>query len=374
MGSTKNPVLGCFPLPGDVVPGRSPGTLGSNDAGDPNALMCLAADTPGAVGTGGDRSMSLLPKESLSCEMPVQVIEVDLGKMRRFLYTVAYAEAANAATTRGFASAEIHTGDEMQVEAAARAGADTLMDELQQALAAGPDAVQAFVAAQDARKSRAQSSLQIKFAEAQTAGNRWVSFFGGAVKVLSAVKFASTVTIKTLSIFTGPAGTLVDWAYSGTQAGVKYLQTGKPDQTLGGVVVEETGKNVLQELADVLNESVANGLMTQAEKNKLEGLIGNYKGSANKIEEGLAKLEKQIEEALKTTKGAKKIPGLIRRNAETLAKLKALRVNTAKAFLHNGRPLGLAKKAAGKTLSLVFLASDVKDAWNEAADEWRAAD
>jgi len=118
------------------MPGRSPGTLGRNDAGDPDARMCMAADTPGTVGTGGDLAMSLLPQERLSCEMPIQVIEVDLGKMRRFLYTVAYAEAANAATTRGFASTEIDTGNQMQVEAAARTGAENPMDVLPPAPAA----------------------------------------------------------------------------------------------------------------------------------------------------------------------------------------------------------------------------------------------
>ena len=374
MGGTRNPTLGCFPLPGDVMPGRSPGTLGRNDAGDPDARMCMAADTPGTVGTGGDLAMSLLPQERFSCEMPIQVIEVDLGKMRRFLYTVAYAEAANAATTRGFASAEIDTGNQMQVEAAARSGADFLMAELQQALAAGPEAVKSFVAAQEARKARAQASLQTKFAEAQQAGNRWVSVFGWTVKGLSAIKFASTVTIKTLSIITGPGGTVVDFVYSGVQAGVKYLQTGKADETLAGVVVEETGKNIGQELGDFLNESLANGLMTQAEKNKIEGLIGNYQGNAKKIEEQLANLEKQIQQSLKTGNGAKKIPGLMRRNTDALAKLKNLRVKTANALLKSGKPLGLAKKAGGKTLSLVFLASEVKDAWNEAAAEWRASD
>lgn len=374
MSGTRNPILGSSPLPGHVMPGRSPGSLGRNDAGDPDARMCMAADTPGSVGSGGDRAMSLIPKVKMSCEMPIQVIEVDLAKMRHFLYTVAYAEATNEATTRGFASDEIHTGNELQVEATARNGADKLMNELQEALANGPEAVKAFVAKQEDRKTRARAALNTKFTEALSAGSWWVSVFGGTVKFLSAVKFASTVTIKTLSIFSGAAGTAVDWAYSATQEGVKNLQTDKTQKPLAVVVVDETSKNIGQEILTELNEAVANGLMTREEKNKIEGLIGNYKGNAKQIEERLAKLEKQIEESLKTAKGAKKIPGLKSRNLEALAKLKILRINTLKAFLRNGRPVGLAKKVSGKVFSLAFLASDVKDAWNEAAAEWRASD
>ena len=354
----------------------------------------MAADTPGSVGSGGDRAMSLIPKVKMSCEMPVQAIEVDLAKMRHFLYTVAYAEALNAATTRGLerpsatgpdsitgnATAgvremdEIHIGDQRMIESAARDGADKLMNQLQRAIEAGPTAVKGFVGAQEQRKTSARLALNAKFAEAQRESSRLVSQYGGIIKVLSAVKFVSTVTIKTLSIFTGGAGTAIDWAYSATQEGVKNLQTDKPQKPMAVVVVDETTKNIGQEILTEFNEALAKGMITREEKNKIEGLIGNYKGSARQIEERLAKLEKQIEEALKTAKGAKKIPGLKSKNLETLAKQKILRIKTLKAFLRNGRPVGLAKKVSGKALSLAFLASDVKDAWNEAAAEWRASD
>jgi len=371
MGNSKNRILGCFPLPGQAVPGRSAGSLGWKDAGDPDTVMCMAGDTPGPVGTGGDAGAAILSSEPMWCEAPVPVLAVDLDKMRQFLFVVAYAEETDQAATRGFASAEVNLGDQPKVEAAAHKAADKLLEQFQQTFESGTDAVRSFISALDERKARARASLDTKFAEALKVGSRWVSVFGWTVKGLSTVKFASTVTIKTLSLFTGAAGTGIDWAYSGAQAGLKEFQSDASEQNVSGVVVDETGKNFAQEIGEKFNELVAEGLMTTAEKNRIAGLIGNYKGSTKKLQEQIIELEKKIRKAMEAGKGGKKITGLTLRSSEKLAKLRALREKTLGAVLRKGTRLGVAKKAAGKTLSLVFLAAEVKDAWKEAAEEWR---
>jgi len=374
MAGTKNAILGSNPLPWNIMPGRSPGSLGINDAGDPNAQMCIAADTPGPVGTGGDLSAAIYTIEPMTCEMQVPVVAVDLDKMRRLLYTVALAEATNQAASRRFASTEVRIESDASIGAAARARADALMDQLRQAMETGPTTVADFITTLETRKKAAENALSEKFADASKARSRWTTTLGGLVKACSAVKFVSAVTVKTLSIFTGPAGTAIDWSMSAAQAGVKQGLSGMPSQTVAGVVAEETGKNMAQELGESLNELVADGLMTQTEKNKLAGLIGNYKGDAKKLQEQLNKLEQQIAKALKAGKGANRIAGLTRRSAKALADLKSLPGKYTVRLVQSGRQIGLAKKAAGKTLSFVFLAGEVKDAWNEAAAEFRASD
>ena len=373
MGNTRDEILGRSVLPPGTFAARSPGSLGRNDAGDPDAGVCLAGDTPGPIGIGGDAAASLISQESLTCEATIPVLAVDLNRLRSFLYSVTYAEAIDGATTRGFGGSEVNFGDEKAVEAAARSSADALLAEFQQIVSDGPAAIDAFLATLDNRRAKARGSLDEKFAAARQAGNRWTSVLGGAVKVLSVVKFGSTVTIKTVSIFTGAAGTGIDWAYSGTQAGLKQWQSNAPGQSVSGVVIDETLNNVGQEVADCLNEAVAEGLMTTTEKNRVQGLIGNYKGNAKKLQEQLATLEERLLKAMEAGK-AKRARGVAIRQAEKLAKLRTLRQKTLQAMVSKGTRLGVAKKAAGKTLSFVFLASEVKDAWKEMAEELRQAD
>jgi hypothetical protein len=373
MGDTRYRTLGFCLLPTQAVPARSSGMLGRKDAGDPDSAMCMAGDTSGSIGLGGDLGAVSHSGERTWCEATVPVLAVDLDKMRRFLYTVAYAEEVDKAARRGFASAEIQLGNQPEIEAAARNSADGLMGQLQQTLEGGPDEVASLISALEERRARARASLNTKLSEAQRVGNRWVSLLGVAVKGLSAIKFTATVTVKTLEMFTGPAGTGVDWTYSAVQAGLKQGQSNAKEPSVAGVVVEETGKNIAQEVGEWLNECVAEGLMTTAEKNKFEGLIGNYRGNARKLGEQIEALEEKIRKAMEAGKDSK-IAGLTRRSAEKLEKLSKLRQKTLSAALRKGARGGAVKTAAGRTLKLVFLADDLKEAWQEAAQEWRASD
>jgi len=366
--------MGDSPLPGNYTPGRSPGPLGYNDAADPNAGVCIAADTPGPVGTGGDAGQQLCSDAQMSCEMDVPVLSVDFDKMRHLLYTVAYAEAADQAASRGFASAEISLGDQRQIEAAARKRADELLDELQAAMAWGPESVRSFIEAQEQRKERARASLKKKLADALKAGKDWESFFGGCIKVMSGVKFASTVTVKTVSIFTGLGGTAIDIVYSGATAGIEEAYSVDQSQSVAGVVVDETLGNTLQAVGEELNEMVGDGLMTQAEKNRWQGLLGNYKGNRKKLAEQIEKLAEELEKAAKAKPGSNKVARLTARHADKVAKLKRLSQLNLVRDVVSKNPAALGKKAAGKALSVVFLSMEVKKAWDTMNREMRAAD
>ena len=374
MGTTKSPVQGCFLPPADVCVDRSPGPLGWNDAADPNVRACLAGDTPGPVGTGSDAAAAQFFSEPRSCDLPFPALAVDLNRMMRFVYTVTYAEETNRATTRGFAAGELQHGEEAKIEAAAKNAADGIMALFQESLARGPLAVMKFISELEERKTLANASLKEKYAEAQRVRNRWVSILGGAVKVLSTVKFGATVTIKTLSIVTGAAGTAIDIVYSGALAGNKQFQAPESGKTVKGVVIEESAKNVLQEVGEELNELVANGILTKEERNKFEGLMGNYKGNARKLQEQIANLEEKVRKAIEAGNAGKKSAGMSRQAAKKISALKSLREKTVSAAMRTGTRGALVKKAAGRTLSLVFLASEVRDAYRESAQEWRTSD
>jgi hypothetical protein len=369
---TRQPLLGTHVATSDVTPSRSPGILGWNDAADPEWGLCEAGDTPGVAGSNGDAGEPTCNETIMSCYVEVPVISIDLDAMRRALYATAYAEAANLAATRGFASDEVDLGNQRKIEAEARNRAGKLMDQLQQAMSLGPTAVQAFVEEQERRKVQARAALQKKLDEAMEAGRNWEKAFGWTVKGLSVVKFASTVTIKVASLFTGPAGMGIDFAYSGAQAGVDHVYKGKENETLLGVVTEETAENVGQEVAGWFNELVADKIMTREEANLFKGTLGNLKGNTEKLTKQIEELEKRLVKALEAEQG-KKAAYLAKQHARKLSRLKELRLKTARTLLGKGAS-ATAKKAAGKTLSFVFLAAEIKDAWGEMGAEWRASD
>jgi polyhydroxyalkanoate synthesis regulator phasin len=374
VGATKQPLLGLTVLGPDVAPGRSPGPLGLCDAADPNVAWCAPGDTPGPVGTAMDAGAALLPQEPIRLEVEIPVLSVDLYRLRRLLSAVAYIEEADLAAKRGFGSSEIELGDPKLVDAAAAKRADALERELREALAAGPEALAAFIERMEQRKTRARESMNAKFAAAQRAGQAWVSGLGGIIKGLSVLKFASTVTVKTLSMATGPVGTGIDLAYSGAQAGIEHAYSKDSEGSVQCIVAVETLKNLAQEAADIFNEFVADGLMSADEKKRWQRLVGNFQGNTRKLESQLAKVEEQIRRALERGAKAGKVQRLQLRQAERLAKLQALRKKTLQLALRTGTRSALAKKAAGKTLSVAFLANDVKEAWNQAAEEWRLSD
>lgn len=354
----------------DVTPARSPGPLGLNDAADPNACVCLAGDTPGPVGTGSDAGAALLwhtYEELLQIPISFPALSVDLNRMRRFVYTVTYAEETDRAATRGFASMQLQLGEESKIEAAASIAADKIMENFHESLGRGPLAVQELISALEERKNRASASLNNKFAEAGRVRSRWLSLIGSATRVLIGVKFAATVTIKTLSIGTGRYGDGIDILYSGVLAGNKQWQSPDSNQTYG-VVIEETVKNYMQETVEEFNDLLVKGIITKEDLNKFTGLIGNYKGNAEKLKKEIHELEERIlkvmdDEVRKKTYMSQKI-------VKKRAALERLRKKSLAGLMRKGVRGTL---VASKTMSLVFLTSEVIDAYREAEQEWRAS-
>ena len=165
---------------------------------------------------------------------------------------------------------------------------------------------------------------------------------------------------------------MIDIVYSGAQAGVTEAYAPSKENSVLGVVADETGKNVAQEFGQYINEAVASGAMTKAERNLVESLIGDYKGNSEKIAGQLIKIEDRLKRALRDAPGGTKVAGIAAQRLKRLEKLKALRIRTAKAIMGKGAK-AFAKKGAGHALSLVFLASEVKDAWKEFNKDYSAS-
>jgi hypothetical protein len=352
-----------------MTPARTRGPMGVQDAADPQAGLCLAGGTPGPVGTGGDRASLQCSLDSASWELAIPVLSVDMGQMQRLLFAVAYAEAADRAATRRRYSAEVELGDPAQVQDAARQRVEVLMDELRHAMQRGPEALHAFVAAQEQARERARASLDGKFGEAADDRDFKTAVLGACVKLLSLAKFGSTVFIKTASISTGGAGLAIDLAYSGVQAGIEQAYVPVGDRSVLGVVGEETTGNIMEMLAEEVNQAHAEGLMTREEKNIIDGMIGNYRGNARKLAEQIKKLEAKLQRDLSSGR----LSNLNAKRAKKIAKLQALRLKTVQGLVVRGST-GLAKRAVGRAATLYFWQDSVREAWGTMAGEWKASD
>lgn len=360
MGNSRQQI--CIdPLPLAVAPARSCGPLGRNDAADPNALACMPGDTPGALGTCGDSGDARISHDTNICRADVPVLAVDVPKMRRLLYATAYAEAANDAATAGFWSSDVDLGDQRRIEAAASSQADRLMEALLDAMTSGPSALQTFIKTQEERKQAAASALKAKLDNALRAGRKSERRWGEAIKFCAGVKFVSTVTVKTLGVFTGWTGTAIDLVYGGV------TDAANPIETKGILAVgADTAK---AELVEKANELLAeHGLMSAVERRQIEGWLGNYQGNAEKIAEQLKKIEERLLNQIKRGKG---VGGLMADRARKLAKLRKLRLGFAGKAL---RSAGSYKKALGATASVVFLAQDVAEAWSQLEKEYALAE
>lgn len=186
-----------------VLPPRSPGIIGHQDAADPSALACLQGDTAGPVGSNSDAGELLACVSRLSSFAELRVMEVDLDRAEHFLYAVAYAEVADAAAVPGFFASDIDFGDQPSIEARAKSRKAELFAKLVEAMAQGPGAVEAFMSEQQRGRDQARGSLDAKIQSAVRAGHRSARNWGLAIGLLAGVKASATTVIKVVSLLPG---------------------------------------------------------------------------------------------------------------------------------------------------------------------------
>ena len=362
MGSTHRSLAGAgellatFPRPQPLTPGPA----GHQDAADPTVFACMPGDTPGPAGSNGDIG------EQLSCALPprlarLRVLEVDLDLAERFLYSVAYAHAADAAAKPGFFESDLDYGDQAAIEATAKAETARLMYEMVAAMTQGSAAVQRFLGQQADRKDASLGSLNGKLRQASRASQKSVERWGYAIKGLAAVRFTSTAVLKVASIFAPPAGAAIDISYDVAQEGISYATKSGSDG-LADVVVGKALEESAKEVGAMADEFFADQLLTPRETELLKDWGKRYKGDRKQLVEKMEWLAKRLEREIGNGKRSAK---LVKKYG---TKMEKVTVRMSKLSASMGK--GLRKKALGKGLSVVFVADDIRDAWGDLVVTW----
>ena len=362
MGSTQRSIASAGTFLSNIapLPSRTPGPAGHQDASDPNTLACMPGDTPGPVGTNGDIgdqfSYALPPRTA-----KLRILEVDLDRAERFLYSVAYAHTADAAAKSGFFESDLDYGDQAAIETSAKGETARLMYEMMAAMTEGSAAVQRFLGQQADRKDASLGSLNGKLRQASRASQKSVERWGYAIKGLAAVRFTSTAVLKVASIFAPPAGASIDISYDVAQEGISYATKSGSDG-LADVVVGKALEESAKEVGEMADEFLADQLLTPREAELLKDWGKRYKGDRKQLVEKMEWLAKRLKREIGNGKRSAK---LVKRYG---TKMEKVTVRMSKLSASMGK--GLRKKALGKGLSVVFVANDIRDAWGDLVVTW----
>lgn len=342
--------------------GITRGSLGKNDAAAPDLNMSLRRDTPGPLGKNDFAGAQCLVKQDA-----MAILEVDLDETERFLFSVAFVSEMNKqASVTGWLDKEVKLGETDKIKTAAQKNASAMMDDFYEAVRLGPRSTREFLVQKQTQKDAAKISLDAKFAEASgNAGNR-VEIYGGIVKTLSVVKFASTAVVKTAAVFAGPWGSVVDITMETIQTGIQ--EAGKADNAkavalkMGEKGVEEGAK----ELLEIINEAVGDQLLSKDEEKIAKDFFKKYRGDIKQMEKKTKWLKKRLEQELANGKRGDK---LVRKYRKQLSKI----LPAKKALANKTAGKAFAKKTVGKIVSFAFLAQELEDAWGQMVVEWNSS-
>ena len=347
MGATSTGITGRFFSQG-VTPERTPGFLGINDAADPSSRMCLAGDTQGPIGTTGDKSTveSSRPEDRLTCSALV----FDFDELVRLFKHTASAIAIDNLTKVQWDGLlkTVQTGTAAEIQNQTSVLAGQFMEEFTTQTGLGGAEACAYLEQLAKRKETATESTKTKFADALANNLAQVEFAKGMVKGLSAVKFGSTVILKTAGLFTGIGGFLVDLGY---EVAIKLVES--QDDAAGATVVAVVQKEVAEEIQEEGTEKSAEA----------------WKNHVTKLDDQLTKHQRQLKD---NRLSSKKRRGVTKRYSRLEAQGNKLAGKASKVG-------ALAKRAkvigpAGKLVGIAFWAKNVNEAWVELVETWAEAD
>src|SRR5688572_4411896 len=352
-GTTRTSLLGLETLANGVLPGRTPGTLGWLDITDPDIDRCLACDTPGPVGTGGD----LACKASDYPHDPgvvLTTLNVSLEGTARFLFTVGWADASNQLAKMSNNGREVQLGNDAEINTRARLIADRLMAAFETTLTKGPAAVRDFLQQQELIRDRHTKALQAKFANAQVTNQQHIARLGEWVKFFARVRFVSTVGVKVISAAAGghKYASAVDIGYDTVTSGIDaYFEPGKE---VHAVMIETAAKEVGKDLAKSANEKAANVVVGGAKQtDSIAKAVDNYRVDTDKLKERMRGIEAKIERSLEGSRTQRKLEN-------KLAKANRAMTTAQKTLGRN-----VARKSLGNVGMLVFLKMDIEEAWDK---------
>lgn len=343
MGNTNQGICGL--LNPHLMPDRTPGLLGRRDAADPNSTICLAGDTPGPAGTNGDKSAVNVP---LRPKRTIHTLDLSLSGLAEFFHSVATAVAIDKLTIikGGVKLPDPGTGPFMTISKAIvlavapgktveTASQDELEKEVnklvsdytQQFLKAMDGGVPMLLFSLEQKKIAAVNSMKKKFEDALEYNNEKIKGINDLLKGAIAIKFASTVFVKTASKFVPFGGTAIDLAYDVSLEATKGMN-GDPKASLVRVITEEGSKEVAEEL-----------LTEEAKK------VTGKRFGEEQLKAELSKLERQMEEKLISSKKLRNHSKKISRTSGELDKVSSK------------------VKWAGRGVGFLFWMNDMREAW-----------
>ena len=335
-----------------VVPSRTRGSLGLQDAADPSTLMCVPGDTPGPAGVGGDASSRLCLQESTFVDVFLIEEKRVLARIRR----AAVVRGALRSAQQDFA--EHVEGSDLTANYQRDLEMDRLTEEWARCKRAGADATLDFCdrigeqADDDFAELMRLYKSEASYARFKTEVARHVG------KLVVHVRLAAKVVRKFASLTPNPIGWGIDVVTDVAEAGINEYSAGGADADTRAALAE------VQKLAEELAKK---GVETAPEI--LQLVMNAYGAEATAatveaLEQRVAQLQTKLARQGKIADLARQ-QWVMKRTDALLKKARVLLLKRKAALLPLRWSKWLARKGFGETVGFVFVAKEVADALEE---------
>jgi len=355
--------------------------------------QCFEGDNPGPLGTGGDHAEPC-PRIASAKTVHLVVLVFDLEQITRFLRAVAVAKAQQRFTQIRWEEynesqvinviykimpwkekpgmAVVDTASQIDIEGAVDIELPRLVQGFLTKCEMGAGPTLRYLELQQEIKESCMATVRDTLAEATKINQEVVKVTGNSIKILAGIKATSTIVLKVVGLFAPAAGQVIDIGYDVTTEVIK--EWGKGDEA--NVVVITTGK----ELVKAKLENLGKDLGGYYESKKIvEG--EKFVEQMKRTEEMIAKHEKKVEAAIREEvsrleqgkKVGRRIRDTIRGNFQKVLENKKALANLEEQAVKSAK-LGKIGKKAGKGVSVLFAAQDIKEAVGEFMDTWKASD
>ncbi len=376
MSSSKNGVLG---RNFSVEPARTPGTLGFNDAADPNVKMCMAGDTPGSLGAGKD--LATTNTQFIRAKQKPLVLCFDLKTVAHFLRSVAIAKSQQYFTRIDWEEynkdtvinviyalmpwkgkpgiALVSQGEPVDVFARADADADALLEVFLNKCSDGPVAAQRYLEQQERIRTHALASVQSVFQDAIAINQDVVQETANGLKWLAGIKCGADLFVTGAGLVTGTgiAGAAIGIAYPIVK---EWAKAGTAD-AVAVKTVEEVGKKAAEEGAAAGGTKIYDTLVPKSVQD-----VSKWDAEAAILrkKELIAKYQKDL-----IGKGPSKSAKLTTRINLRTAEIEKLN----KAVSPTRQGVGKTAAVAGKSVKFLFAMKDAVESITELIDTFEAA-
>ncbi|WP_169976506.1 hypothetical protein [Tautonia rosea] len=242
---------------------RTPGPLGRFDAADPNVSMCLAGDTPGALGTHED----LASPELFQTKLPqtnVPLLLFDLDRVAHFLRSVGVAMAEEAFTRVEWKDfdesvllnvlmfwnkpgmAVVVQGKPVDIKARADEHVDRMLSTFIRKCAEGPGSALEYLDRLKGVRADALNHIQKTIGQASEINDGVIQLASYWIRYFSTVKTGADLFMIGAGLVSG-LGFITPFVTGVTYSVVKDWAKGSEAKGVGLVVATEVGKEAAKE-------------------------------------------------------------------------------------------------------------------------------